>query len=68
MTGKCSLRFFREGERLISTGIGVNAGYGGDRLGNVLGIWADLGALARVPGGFSVTEMGRTLSAVPLDA
>jgi hypothetical protein len=65
-TGKCSLRFFREGERLISTGIGVNAGYSGDRLGNVLGIWADLGALARGPDGFSVTETGRILSAAAI--
>ena len=60
-TGKCSLRMYREGGRLIATGIGVNAGYSADRLSNVLNMWADIGALARGPGQFSVTERGRAL-------
>ena len=40
---KCSLRFFPDGQVLRPTGIGVAAGFSGDRLGNVLGILADLG-------------------------
>jgi hypothetical protein len=47
---KCSLRFFPEGETLRPTGKRVNAGYSGDRLGNVLGIWGDLGMLDRTSG------------------
>jgi hypothetical protein len=44
---KCSLRFYPEGNRLVPTGRGVYPGYSGDRLGNVLNMWADLGLLER---------------------
>src|SRR5262249_19308172 len=44
---KCSLRCYPEGELLRPTGVAVRAGYSGDRLGNVLGMWADLGCLNR---------------------
>jgi len=59
---KCSLRFFPEGRVLRSTGKAVIAGYSGDRLRNVLGIWADIGALDRTRDGFSLTDRGRALS------
>jgi hypothetical protein len=42
---KCSLRFYPEGDLLRPTGITVRAGQSNDRLGNVLRMWADLGAL-----------------------
>ncbi len=58
---KCSLRFFPEGALLRPTGIPVSAGQSGDRLGNVLGVWADLGVLERRDGGFGLTERGRRL-------
>jgi hypothetical protein len=40
---QCSLRFYPEGDLMRPTGTGVRAGYSGDRLGNVLGMLADLG-------------------------
>ena len=59
---KCSLRFYPEGELLRPTGVRVRAGYSGDRLGNVLGMWADLGALEREAGSrYALTERGREL-------
>ena len=62
--GKCSLRFYWEGSYLQSTGIGVNAGFSGDRLGNVLGFWADLGALKRLESSrFEVTPLGQDILA-----
>ena len=62
--GKCSLRFYWEGSYLQSTGIGVNAGFSGDRLGNVLGFWADLGALKRLESSrFEVTPFGQAVLA-----
>lgn len=56
---KCSLRFYSEGALLRPTGIPVAAGQSGDRLGNVLGMWADLGVLERGDSGFGLTERGR---------
>jgi hypothetical protein len=59
---KCSLRFFPEGDLLRPTGTPVRAGYSGNRLGNVLGMWADLGHLERLVGGrFDLTDAGRAL-------
>lgn len=58
---KCSLRFYTEGALLRPTGIPVTAGYSGDRLGNVLGMWADLGILDRKPYGYTLSEQGRHL-------
>lgn len=49
-SGKCSLRFYRDGPRLRATGVPASPGFSGDRLGNVLGIWSDLGALRRIEG------------------
>jgi hypothetical protein len=59
---KCSLRCYPEGELLRPTGIAVRAGYSGDRLGNVLGMWADMGCLNRLGGGqYSITDRGQQL-------
>lgn len=60
--GKPTLRFHREGRSLRSTGVGVLAGFSGDRLGNVMGIFADLGALQRHGGRrYTLTPAGRAL-------
>ena len=59
----CSLRFYPEGALLRPTGVPVSAGQSGDRLGNVLGMWADLGVLERGDRGFGLTERGRRLAA-----
>ncbi|WP_099731682.1 hypothetical protein [Acidovorax sp. 59] len=60
--GKPTLRFHKEGRSLRSTGIGVLAGFSGDRLGNVMGIFADLGALQRHGGRrYTLTPAGRAL-------
>lgn len=57
---KCSLRFYPEGRRLRPTGTSVAAGFSGDRLSNVLGIWADLGVLTRGGGSrFELSDYGR---------
>jgi hypothetical protein len=57
---QCSLRFYPEGERLHATGVGVTPGFSGSRLGNVLGILADVGLCDRLDDGrFGLTEMGR---------
>ena len=58
---KCSLRFYPEGNYLIPTGQSVAAGYSQNRLGNVLGMLADLGFCSREGGRFSLTEKGRSL-------
>ncbi len=60
---QCSLRLFPDGPLLRPTGIPVLAGRSGERLGNVLGMWADLGVLDRQDGGFSLTERGRRMAA-----
>jgi hypothetical protein len=56
---KCSLRFYPEGDLLRPTGTPVRAGYSGDRLGNVLGMLADLGHFEREDGGFRLSPRGR---------
>jgi len=59
---KCSLRFYLEGQRLRPTGILVRAGFSGDRLGNVLGLWSDIGCLNKNKNGrFEINERGRKL-------
>ncbi|MBJ6799755.1 hypothetical protein [Geomonas propionica] len=59
---KCSLRFFPEGSFLHPTGTEVAASYSGDRLGNVMGMFADVGYLERVESTrFVVVPDGRTL-------
>ena len=56
---KCSLRFFPEGSVLQPTGTGVTPGFSGSRLGNVLGVLADVGLFERLPGRrFKLTEAG----------
>ena len=57
---KCSLRFFPEGDKLQPTGTAVRAGFSGSRLGNVLGVLADIGQFNRLEGGrFELAEEGR---------
>lgn len=57
---KCSLRFFPDGEALRPTGVGVTPGFSGSRLGNVLGLLADVGLCNRLDGGrFNLTDEGR---------
>lgn len=57
---RCSLRFYPDGPMLRPTGVGVRPGFSGNRLGNVLGMWSDLGYLSRRrEGGFEVTGLGR---------
>lgn len=57
---KCSLRFYPEGKKMKPTGTYTGAGYSGERLGNVLGILADVGVLHREgSGGLSLTNDGR---------
>lgn len=56
---KCSLRFFPEGATLQATGVSVQAGFSGDRLGNVLRMMGDLGFCESVKGGFKLTPEGR---------
>lgn len=59
---KCSLRFFPEGNILRPTGTPVRAGYSGDRLGNVMGFFADVGYLDRIDNSrFSLATPGREL-------
>lgn len=60
---RCSLRFYPEGALLRPTGTPVAAGYSADRLGNVLGMWADLGILNRRDGGYMLSDQGRSLMA-----
>jgi hypothetical protein len=61
---KCSLRFYPEGDLLRPTGTMVRAGQSGDRLGNVLRMWADLEALSQSEGGrYSLSEFGRQVLA-----
>ncbi len=55
---KCSLRFYPEGDQLTATGLKVAPGHSGDRLGNVLGMMADLGFLFREEGRFATTAKG----------
>jgi len=45
---RCSLRFYPDGSVFRPTGLDVLAGYSNSRLGNVLGILADLGLCDRI--------------------
>ncbi|HQO62974.1 MAG TPA: hypothetical protein PK528_05130 [Syntrophorhabdus sp.] len=56
---QCSLRFYPEGDLLRPTGTSVRAGYSGDRLGNVLGMLADIGYFERERNGFKLSANGR---------
>lgn len=56
---KCSLRFYPEGNRMKPTGTYTGAGYSGERLGNVLGMLADVGILSRESDGLSITRYGQ---------
>lgn len=57
---KCSLRFWPEGSVLNPTGRDVAPGFSATRLGNVLGILADLGLFQRGDDGrFGLAEAGR---------
>jgi hypothetical protein len=58
---KCSLRFYPEGDVLNPTGTPVAAGYSQDRLGNVIGMSADLGYCSREHGTFSLSDAGEQL-------
>ena len=59
---QCSLRFFPEGDVLQPTGITVTPGFSGSRLGNVLGIFSDVGLCDRLDGGrFGLSESGQAL-------
>ena len=59
---KCSLRFYAEGGVLRPTGTLVRAGFSGDRLGNVMGMLADLRFCNRDENGdFAVSASGQTL-------
>lgn len=59
---KCSLRFFPEGATLRPTGTPVAAGFSGDRLGNVMGFFADAGYLERSDNSrFALSAAGTTL-------
>ena len=56
---KCTLRFYPDGQVLWTTGTGVKAGRSGDRLGNVIGLLADLGYLERITNTrFRPTDLG----------
>lgn len=60
--GKCTLRFYPEGDLLRVTGTGVSAGHSGERLGNVLGILADAGIAERTTNTtFRLATRGRNL-------
>lgn len=59
---KCTLRFYPDGQVLWTTGTGVKAGRSGDRLGNVIGLLADLGYLERIANTrFRLTDLGVSL-------
>ena len=58
---KCSLRFFPDGRVLRPTGMGVAAGFSGDRLGNVFGILTDLGMTEHIDNGLQLSGRGQTL-------
>jgi hypothetical protein len=60
---KCTLRFYPDGRVLWTTGTGVKAGRSGDRLGNVIGLLADLGCFERVTNTtFRLTNLGFSLT------
>ena len=58
--GKCTLRFYTDGDLLCPTGVIVRAGRSGDRLRNVLGSLADVGLAERVGNtAFRITPAGQ---------
>ncbi len=60
--GKCTLRFYPDGNRLCTTGTSAKAGQSGERLGNVLGILADAGFAERTTNtSFRLSAQGRDL-------
>ena len=59
---KCSLRFYKDGNILRSTGVSVMPGYSGDRLGNVMSMLSDLGFMDHVGNGqYRITKAGNIL-------
>jgi len=58
---KCSLRFYPDGQVLRPTGMGVAAGFSGDRLGNVLEILSDLGLTSAGEDDSILTASGHSL-------
>ena len=59
---KCSLRFYPEGAVLKPTGTATGAGFSGDRLGNVIGILADIGLCNRNGNTqYTITQSGKEL-------
>jgi hypothetical protein len=60
---KCSLRFFPDGRTLRPTGMGVVAGYSGDRLDNVFGFLGDLGLLEADGVSLSLSTRGESVLA-----
>ncbi|MGM9484777.1 hypothetical protein ACS5PN_26520 [Roseateles sp. NT4] len=61
--GRYSLRFMRDGSTLIPTGAAASPGFSGDRLRNLLSVWADLGALQVAGGaGMQLSEEGRAIA------
>lgn len=57
---KCSLRFFPDGPRLRSTGMGMAPGHSNDRLANVLRILTDIGMFERTNGKFAPVKWNAT--------
>jgi len=59
---KCSLRFYPDGKILRPTGTGVNPGYSGDRLSNVMLMLSDQGILKRSNDArYRLTDHGNSL-------
>lgn len=58
---KCSLRFYPDGQMLRPTGTGVNPGYSGDRLSNVMLMLSDQGILKRNNARYQLTDRGDSL-------
>ena len=59
---KCSLRFFPEGEILRPTALDVSPSFSQSRLGNVLGMFSDLGFCEKDRSGkYKTTEKGKSI-------
>jgi hypothetical protein len=60
--GKCTLRFYPDGDFICPTGVRVRAGRSGDRLRNVLGSLADVGLAERIGNtAYRITPAGQQL-------
>ena len=59
--GKCSLRFYIEGNRLITTGIELKPGRSASRLDNVIKIMEDLDLLEKHQNKAVLTPRGQDL-------